>query len=206
MRMSVRKILLIACCGMGILGWQVSSAQAGMIQNMLQSLKQQSLPAQPAHQSVRPGIPAQELLPVGFKVDEIVVYKSERRLELRRAGKVVRSYRVALGRNPVGHKLYQGDNRTPEGRYIIDMRNARSAFYRSMRISYPDRTDQDVALTVGLRPGDWIMIHGIKNGVTPSQLGHPYRDWTNGCIALTNREMDEVWDSVAVGTPITIWP
>lgn len=205
--MIVRKIILVFCFGMLSLGLQVSSAQAGMIQNLLQSLKQQSVPAAPAHQAVgKGGIPAQELLANGVKADEIVVFKSERRLELRKAGRILRSYRIALGRNPIGHKLYQGDNRTPEGRYKIDMRNPRSAFYRSLRISYPDSTDQDVALTVGLRPGDWIMIHGIKNGVAPSQLGHPYRDWTNGCIALTNREMDEVWNSVAVGTPITIWP
>lgn len=203
--MIVRKIILVVCFGMLSLGLQVSSAQAGMIQNLLQSLKQQSIPAQPAHQAVGHGIPAQELAP-GVKADEIVVFKSERRLELRKAGRILRSYRIALGRNPIGHKLYQGDNRTPEGRYRIDMRNPRSAYYRSLRISYPDRTDQDVALTVGLRPGDWIMIHGIKNGVTPAQLGHPYRDWTNGCIALTNRQMDEVWNSVDVGTPITIWP
>jgi murein L,D-transpeptidase YafK len=189
---------------MVVAGWQVSVAQAGMIQNLLLSLQMQTRPADnrdPGGRVVAPltGKP-------GEKADEIVVFKEKRILELRRHGEVLRHYRIALGRNPVGHKLYQGDNRTPEGRYIIDMRNANSSYYRSLRISYPDRTDKDVALTVGLSPGDWIMIHGMKNGYTPQNLGHPQRDWTNGCIAVTNREMDEIWNSVDVGTPIIIWP
>lgn len=181
--------------------WQVSAAPAGMMQNLMDSLKQQSQPAasSTSNASADP-IPAQELLP-GQRADEIRVYKSERRMELRDNGKVIRRYRIALGRNPVGHKLYQGDNRTPEGRYRIDMRNANSQFYRSLRISYPDNTDRDVALTVGVSPGDWIMIHGQKNGT-----GVRYEDWTNGCIAVSNRDMNEIWALVDVGTPITIMP
>ena len=216
--------------------WQVCLAprvsQAGMIQNMMDTLAHRpSTPppaptpvVQPAPQhtfaapifsryqpSIKANpIPPQELIadngPLDKKADEIVVYKSRRLLELRAQGKVLRRYRVALGRNPVGHKLYQGDNRTPEGHYRIDMRNANSNYYRSLRISYPDRTDQDVATTVGLRPGDWIMIHGLKNGYSAAQLGHPYRDWTNGCIALDNASMTEVWNAVDIGTPITINP
>jgi murein L,D-transpeptidase YafK len=220
--MSGKKIVLILCFAMGLLLWQAFSvypAHAGMIDNMLDGLKSAPAPA-PAPVKTRPapdtsrlnthGIPAQELEPdpgpVKGKVDEVVVFKAKRLLELRRHGKPVRRYRIALGRNPIGHKLYQGDNRTPEGHYRIDMRNANSNYFRSLRISYPDRTDQDVALTVGLRPGDWIMIHGLKNGYTARELGHPNRDWTNGCIALDNQAMTEVWNLVDVGTPITIYP
>lgn len=184
-------------------GWQVSIANAGMMQNLLSSLDMQSKPAERNHDT---NVPVRLTGKPGDKADEIVVYKSKRIMELRRGGEIIRRYRIALGRNPEGHKLYQGDNRTPEGRYRIDMRNANSQFYRSLRISYPDRTDADVALTVGVSPGDWIMIHGIKNGKTPSQVGHPYRDWTNGCIAVTNREMDEIWNNTDLGIPVTIWP
>jgi len=198
-----KRIILIVFFGMVGVSWQASMARAGMMENLLHTLKQQSPAPSTTHSASSPSpIPAQELLP-GQKADEIVVYKSEHRLELRVHGKTIRHYRVALGRNPVGHKLYQGDNRTPEGRYRIDMRNANSQFYRSLRISYPDRTDRDVALTVGVSPGDWIMIHGQKN-TGPAR--NAYTDWTNGCIAVTNREMDEIWSMVDVGTPITIWP
>lgn len=138
--------------------------------------------------------------------DQIVVYKSRRMLYLMRQGHILRKYRVALGKNPMGHKMEWGDFRTPEGRYIIDMKNAQSGYYRSLRISYPDISDADVAMALDVKPGDWIMIHGMPNGRGPSDMGHPMRDWTNGCIAVTNREMAEIWDLVQVGTPINIWP
>ncbi len=221
--MRVRKIVLILYFAMTSVLWQAGVAQAGIIQNMLDDMQNAPVPAQKpptrqippvARRLVNTSIPAQELEPdngpagsaTTGKIDEIVVYKAKRRLELRSHGVTVRRYPIALGRNPVGHKLYQGDNRTPEGHYRIDMRNANSNYFRSLRISYPDRTDQDVALTVGLKPGDWVMIHGLKNGYTARELGHPNRDWTNGCIALDNQAMTEVWNLVDVGTPITIYP
>lgn len=140
------------------------------------------------------------------KADQIVVYKSRRMLYLMRDGHILRKYRIALGKNPMGHKMEWGDFRTPEGRYKIDLKNANSSFYRSLRISYPDMSDADVAMALEVPPGDWIMIHGMPNDRTASQVSHPQRDWTNGCIAVTNREMAEIWELVPVGTPINIWP
>jgi murein L,D-transpeptidase YafK len=191
---------------MVVSGWQVSVAQAGMMQNLLSSIQQQTVPASTEPRDSGGAVMGHLSSKPGERPDEIVVFKSRRIMELRRHGQVVSRYRIALGRNPKGHKLYQGDNRTPEGKYRIDMRNANSQFYKSIRISYPDNTDSDVALTVGVHPGDWIMIHGLKNGRTAKELGHPHRDWTNGCIALTNQEMDELWYTIDLGTPITILP
>lgn len=138
--------------------------------------------------------------------DEIVVYKANHLMYLLKNGRIIRKFRIALGKNPIGHKLQWGDFRTPEGRYRIDMKNAQSSFYRSIRISYPDATDADVAGALDVKPGDWIMIHGMPNGRSAAQVGHPYKDWTNGCIAVTNAEMAEIWRMVRVGTPISIWP
>jgi len=140
------------------------------------------------------------------KADQIVIYKSKRMMYLLRDGHTLRKYRIALGKNPMGHKMEWGDFRTPEGRYKIDLKNANSSFYRSMRISYPDMSDADVAMALEVPPGDWIMIHGMPNGRSAAQVNHPQRDWTNGCIAVTNREMAEIWELVPVGTPINIWP
>lgn len=113
---------------------------------------------------------------------------------------VVRSYRIALGRDPLGHKQEEGDGRTPEGRYTIDRRNPKSKFHLSLHISYPNRADHARAAAAGVSPGGDIMIHGLKPGVS-----HP-EDWTAGCIAVTNAEMEEVWDLVADGTPVEINP
>jgi murein L,D-transpeptidase YafK len=146
-----------------------------------------------------------ELLPMQ-KVDQIVVYKSQRRMYLMKEGRIIRKYQIALGKNPVGHKLQWGDNRTPEGKYTIDLKNNHSSYFLSMRISYPDKTDSNVAASLAMRPGDWVMIHGMPNDRGPQQVGHPNRDWTNGCIAVTNPEMAEIWQMVGVGTQISIWP
>ncbi len=132
------------------------------------------------------------------------VYKGARRLQLIRDGEVIASYGVALGGSPVGHKQNEGDERTPEGRYVIDLRNDRSVAYRALRISYPNAQDADHSRETGSSPGGFVEIHGI-----PRLLGwigrfHRVRDWTNGCIAVTNTEMDEVMASVRVGTPIDI--
>lgn len=138
--------------------------------------------------------------------DQIVVYKSKRMMYLMKDGHILRKYRIALGKNPLGHKLEWGDFRTPEGRYRINLKNGNSSFYRSLRISYPDNSDADVAAALDVPPGDWIMIHGMPNDRNAAIMHHPERDWTNGCIAVTNREMDEIWRLVQVGTPINIWP
>lgn len=155
----------------------------------------------------KPFIARQTLTPkAASRADEIVVYKSRRLMYLLNKGRIVRKYKIALGKNPVGHKLEWGDNRTPEGKYRIDLRNNKSAYHLSLRISYPDATDSDVAASLDVKPGDWIMIHGLPNGRGAGSVNHPNKDWTNGCIAVTNEEMREIWQMVDLGTPISIWP
>lgn len=152
-------------------------------------------------------VPKMRAAPVkAGRADEIVVYKSKRMLYLLNKGRIVRKYPIALGKNPVGHKLEWGDNRTPEGKYKIDLKNPKSAYYLSLRVSYPDATDADVAASLDVNPGDWIMIHGLPNGRNAANVQHPKRDWTNGCIAVTNEQIREIWQMVDVGTPISIWP
>lgn len=134
-----------------------------------------------------------------FRVDRVVVNKSRREMLLLSGESVVRSYRVALGREPVGHKEKEGDGRTPEGRYIIDRRNPNSRYHLSLHISYPNAADAERARAAGVDPGGDIMIHGVKAGVD-----HPNSDWTRGCIAVSDSEMDEIWRLVADGTPVEI--
>ncbi len=136
--------------------------------------------------------------------DRIIVDKSERRLILLREGVMIASYAIALGRNPIGDKLREGDGRTPEGVYRIDLRNGRSAFYRSLRISYPNEADRAQAAALRVSPGGAIMIHGLPNGRGWIGRAHRRDDWTEGCIAVTNREMDEIWRAVDIGTVIEI--
>lgn len=139
-------------------------------------------------------------------VDLVVIYKGDRLLQLKSNGRVLRSYEIALGAEPRGHKLNEGDSRTPEGVYTLDWRNASSQFYRSIHISYPGEDDQAAALRKGLSPGGLIMIHGLPNGRGAGEMNHPSSDWTNGCIAVTNEEMDEIWSLVEDGTTIMIFP
>lgn len=139
------------------------------------------------------------LAPAAQRADEIRVDKSERRMELLRDDKVIRTYRILLGDAPIGHKRQQGDERTPEGRYSITFRNDKSRFHLSLRISYPNDADRAQAQARGVDPGGDIMIHGK----TPPGYS---RDWTDGCIALTDQQIEEVWRLVPVGTPIIISP
>lgn len=147
-----------------------------------------------------------EPLPKGVRADLVTVDKSERRLTLLRSGTPIASYRVALGGAPTGHKVQEGDERTPEGRYVIDWRNAGSAFHRSMHISYPNAKDRKTAAKLGVSPGGAIMIHGLKNGMGWVGRLHVLADWTNGCIAVTNLEIEDIWRAVPNGTPIEIRP
>ena len=155
-------------------------------------------------------LPASEL-PMGAmdetpEVSEVLVRKEERRLYLLAGDEVVRSYRIGLGDNPSGHKLYEGDERTPEGEYILDWRNPNSDFYKSIHISYPNNQDRELASAWGLDPGGSIMIHGLPTGVGDMAFAYLGLDWTDGCIAVSNEEMDEIWQLVADGTPIRIVP
>jgi len=139
-------------------------------------------------------------------VDRVLVVKSERRLYLLRDNEIVKSYRVQLGRSPVGHKVFEGDGRTPEGLYVLDDRNTGSQFYRSIRISYPNPRDVAEASQYGRRAGGLIMIHGQPNYAATGRNGARTWDWTEGCIALSNAEMDEIWAATTPGTPIEILP
>lgn len=140
------------------------------------------------------------------KADTVLIKKSKRRLQLLRGGQVLRSYFVALGRNPVGHKTREGDGRTPEGTYFLDWRNPNSRFHRSIHVSYPNQTDEYSARQKGVSPGGAIMIHGLPNNDADIGWAHALRDWTEGCIAVTNAQMDEIWQLVDDGTPIVILP
>ena len=137
--------------------------------------------------------------------DQVIVWKSERRLELLRAGKVLKTYKVALGGAPVGAKTQQGDQKTPEGSYVIDFRNPRSQFYKSLHISYPNVTDRERARRLRVAPGGDIFLHGLGAGSSVGK-SHVESDWTLGCIAVTNEEIDEIWKLVRNGTRIEIKP
>ncbi len=141
-----------------------------------------------------------------LKADRVVVFKGERKLVLMRGDSVLRVFRVALGRNATGHKIKAGDERTPEGDYVVDSRLRDSKFYRALHISYPNWYDRNRAEFLGVEPGGAIMIHGQPNDVPKDFVGHPAIDWTNGCIAVTNREIDEIWAMVEDGTEINIYP
>lgn len=140
------------------------------------------------------------------EVSEVLVRKEERRLYLLSGEQVVRSYRIGLGDNPSGHKLFEGDKRTPEGEYVLDWRNPNSDFYKSIHISYPNEQDREMASSWGLDPGGSIMIHGLPNEAGDMAFAYLGLDWTDGCIAVSNEEMDEIWQLVADGTPIRIVP
>lgn len=139
-------------------------------------------------------------------VDRVVVYKQERRLVLLSHEKEVHSYKIALGGEPAGPKTRQGDHRTPEGSYVLDSRNPNSRFYKAFHLSYPNSKDIATAKKLGVSPGGDIMLHGLAKEYAWVGKAHVLHDWTDGCIAVTNEEMDEIWNLVRVGTPIEIRP
>lgn len=141
-----------------------------------------------------------------FTADSIVVEKSQHTLILYQAGVPMRTYRVALGQQPVGDKVRKGDMRTPEGLFYIEARNPQSRYYRSLRISYPDAAHRARARARGVSPGGDIMIHGLPANQAWVGPAHRDFDWTEGCIAVTNEEIDEIWRAVPIGTPIHIKP
>jgi murein L,D-transpeptidase YafK len=138
--------------------------------------------------------------------DKVLVIKSERRMLLLKGEKVLRSYEIALGKDPEGPKMCRGDKKTPEGTYTLDRRNPSSRFYRSIHISYPGKNDLENARRHKVSPGGDVMIHGLPNGKGRMGELHSVLDWTNGCIAVTNAQMDEIWRMVPNGTPIEIRP
>ena len=143
-------------------------------------------------------------VPLTGQVDYLLVDKSDRTLTAYRDGTVLKTYTgIALGDAPQGHKQFEGDEKTPEGRYIIDTRNPNSAYHLSLRVSYPNTADRDFAEGLGKSPGGDIFIHGQPNGLPAGQMPG---DWTDGCIALSNAEIEELYQAVADGTPIEIRP
>jgi len=147
-----------------------------------------------------------QVLPAGTRADRVVVRKSARTLELYRGSELLRTYTIALGPTPQGHKQQEGDGRTPEGRYVLDYRNPGSSFHKSLHVSYPSAADTASARSRGVSPGGMIMVHGIKNGMGFIGRLHRLFDWTDGCIAVTDQEMEEIWHAVPDGTPILIEP
>jgi murein L,D-transpeptidase YafK len=143
-------------------------------------------------------------LPAGTTIDRIMVEKSARRLSVFRNGNRIKVYRIALGRNPFGAKQEEGDMKTPEGIYQIDSRNPQSSFHLALHISYPSEEDEKRAAVHGISAGFDIMIHGIQNGRGWIGAFHRWKDWTAGCIAVTDEEIEELWRITPDGTPIEI--
>lgn len=147
---------------------------------------------------------APDMAPAQAQADRITVSKSARRLVLWQGDRELARYPISLGAAPAGHKQQEGDERTPEGRYVIDWRNPQSRAFLSLHISYPDAQDRADAQAAGRDPGGMIMIHGLPNGWGFLGALHRRMDWTDGCIAVTNDEMREIWSRVPNGTPIEI--
>lgn len=175
-RLRVRFAPRVASAGVGFVFWTLSFA----------------LPAQ------QPAVP--------LKADSILILKKDHVMELLAGGRVIRNYKVALGQGGLAPKERQGDGRTPEGHYVIDARNAVSHYHKALHVSYPNSEDRTRAAKSGVSPGGDIMIHGLPNGKGWVGAAHRLYDWTLGCIAVTDEEIDEVWELVPVGTPVEIRP
>ncbi|TCM68117.1 L,D-transpeptidase-like protein [Acinetobacter calcoaceticus] len=167
------------------------------------------LPAQVQHEPVL-SLEQQEQIKTHSPISEIRVYKAKRELQLISGELVIRCYPMRLGFSPQGHKQQEGDGKTPEGRYMIDWRNSKSAFYKSLHVSYPNTTDRAAATARGVSAGGDIMIHGSTNSKVaelPNMMQYlPEQDWTLGCIAVRNVDIDEIWKLVENNIPIVIYP
>jgi murein L,D-transpeptidase YafK len=139
-------------------------------------------------------------------IDSVVVYKAKRQMQLLSGTEVIKSYSISLGDNPIGHKVQEGDERTPEGDYVIDYRNPQSRYHLSLHISYPNEKDKENAKKLGVSPGGNIMIHGSPKNFQWSESLLKNMDWTDGCIAITNKEIEEFGRLVKNGTKITLYP
>lgn len=144
-------------------------------------------------------------------ITEVKVYKSERIIKLLHREQTIRTYPMRLGFDPIGHKVQEGDGKTPEGHYVLDWRNPKSAFYKSLHVNYPNAQDQAKAKQLGVSAGGDIMIHGSATTAQVNKLPKlmdylPQKDWTWGCVAVRNVDMDEIWTLVDDGTIITIYP
>lgn len=152
------------------------------------------------------GVVSQLAVQATAKVDRIVIEKKNRTLTLMAGAKILKTYNVALGGQPIGAKDRQGDHKTPEGIYSVDAKNPNSQFYKALHISYPNQADRASARKLGVSPGGDVEIHGL--GAKWGWIGAKHRltDWTDGCIAVTNEEIDEIYPQIQVGTPVEIRP
>lgn len=138
--------------------------------------------------------------------DLVLIEKAARKLHLVKGGEIFKTFKIALGMVPVGDKEFEGDFKTPEGRYLLDMRNPDSDYFLAIRISYPNAADRREAREKGVDPGGAIMIHGQPNVPTRSEMYYRTQDWTNGCIAVSNSDMIDIWLMTGENTPIEIRP
>ncbi len=145
-------------------------------------------------------------LPERSQIDKIEVYKSKRKMLVFSGETLLKIYTVSLGKNPVGHKEFEGDCKTPEGIYIINDRNPNSSYHKNLGVSYPNAKDIENAEKIGKPPGSAIKIHGLRNGCGYISKLHRWKDWTAGCIAVTNPEIDELYKAVKPNAEIHIFP
>ncbi len=151
-------------------------------------------------------MPAQTIPSPQLRADRVLVLKHQHVLRLLHGKDVIKKYRVALGGSPVGPKTQQGDHKTPEGVYVLDSRNTHSQYYKSIHISYPTAEQRAAARRRGVSPGGDVFVHGLPNGYHGPSAANRLYDWTDGCVAVTDSEMDEIWNAVLDGTPIEIRP
>lgn len=140
------------------------------------------------------------------QIDKIVVHKDKRVLLVYSKGNLLKSYKIALGKNPVGDKQFEGDDKTPEGLYYINDKNPNSGYHKNLGVSYPNASDSVEAKSFNKPVGGDIKIHGIRNYMGIIGKFHNLRDWTRGCIAVTDEEIDDLYEHVPIGTPIQINP
>lgn len=150
--------------------------------------------------------PSEMPLPEDAVIDRLVVHKSKRTMSAYSQGKLLKTYPISLGKQPVGHKQFEGDGKTPEGKYRINERNPNSGYHKNLGVSYPNEADKAYAAAQGKSPGGLIKIHGMKNGWGFIGKKHLQKDWTDGCIAVTDEEVDELYRSVKHNAEIEILP
>lgn len=148
----------------------------------------------------------EQKLAAGIKIDSIIVHKERRALEVYSNGHLIKTYKISLGKNPIGDKEFEGDKKTLEGIYTINDKNENSGYYKNLGISYPNKHDIVSSKKLGKPTGGDLKIHGLRNGIGFIGKFHRWFDWTAGCIALTNREIDELYNAVEIGTSIEIKP
>jgi len=148
----------------------------------------------------------EDKLQAGTEIDKLVVYKSKRQLLAYAKGHLVKTYTVSLGKEPVGDKEFEGDKKTPEGLYFISDKNPNSGYHKNLGISYPNQEDIAAANRLGKPTGGDVKLHGLRNHTGFINKFHRWYDWTLGCIAVTDEEIDELYSAVKIGTPIEINP